>query len=229
MHLLPQSWTSSKHLSHTLQKLFSCLVSLPNVLHSAVLVSHAQPYSLPCRFLWFPPEQHPIVCQLGGSNPQTLAAAAKVVARYGYDEINLNCGCPSERVAGAGCFGAAMMLQPQLVAQCCQAMQDAVPHIPVTVKCRLGMPCTPIQSCHCQVQIKYACCPIHTCHCQVQSRYALHSHTILSVSGAVQAFLAVKCILGPVRCQVSLPCRPSLVSQAMQDAVAHHLSLLNVC
>ncbi|KAL3135811.1 hypothetical protein ABBQ32_007373 [Trebouxia sp. C0010 RCD-2024] len=91
------------------------------------------------RFLWFPSEQHPIVCQLGGSNPQTLAAAAKVVARYGYDEINLNCGCPSERVAGAGCFGAAMMLQPALVAQCCQAMQDAVPHIPVTVKCRLGV------------------------------------------------------------------------------------------
>ena len=92
-----------------------------------------------CRFLWFPPEQHPIVCQLGGSNPQTLAAAAKVVAKYGYDEINLNCGCPSERVAGAGCFGAAMMLQPKLVADCCQAMQDAVPDIPITVKCRLGM------------------------------------------------------------------------------------------
>lgn len=93
----------------------------------------------PDRFLWFPPEQHPIVCQLGGSNPQTLAAAAKIVAKYGYDEINLNCGCPSERVAGAGCFGAAMMLQPKLVADCCQAMQEAVPHIPVTVKCRLGV------------------------------------------------------------------------------------------
>ena len=91
-----------------------------------------------CRFLWFPPEQHPIVCQLGGSNPETLAAAVKIVAKYGYDEINLNCGCPSERVAGAGCFGAAMMLQPELVARCCQAMQDAAPHIPVTVKCRLG-------------------------------------------------------------------------------------------
>ena len=91
-----------------------------------------------CRFLWFPPEQHPIVCQLGGSNPETLAAACKLIAKYDYDEINLNCGCPSERVAGAGCFGAALMLQPQLVAQCCQAMQDAVPHIPITVKCRLG-------------------------------------------------------------------------------------------
>ena len=78
------------------------------------------------------------MCQLGGSNPETLAAAAKIIAKYDYDEINLNCGCPSEKVAGAGCFGAALMLQPQLVAKCCQAMQDAVPHIPVTVKCRLG-------------------------------------------------------------------------------------------
>lgn len=131
---------------------------------------HAPPYSFPCRFLWFPPEQHPIVCQLGGSNPQTLAAAAKIVARYGYDEINLNCGCPSERVAGAGCFGAAMMLQPQLVAQCCQAMQDAVPHIPVTVKCRLGTPA--LQSTH-------ASQSTHTGPYQVQVKYALQSHTCL--------------------------------------------------
>lgn len=90
------------------------------------------------RFLWFPPEQHPIVCQLGGSNPEYLAKAAKIVERYGYDEINLNCGCPSDRVAGAGCFGAAMMLQPELVAACCQAMCEAV-SAPITVKCRLGV------------------------------------------------------------------------------------------
>ena len=49
------------------------------------------------RFLWFPPEQHPIVCQLGGSDPAKLGAAAAIAARYGYDEINLNCGCPSDR------------------------------------------------------------------------------------------------------------------------------------
>lgn len=173
------------------------------------------------KFLWFPPEQRPIVCQLGGSNPELLARAAKVVERYGYDEINLNCGgwlaaaqmrrrprpravgdaagaqaqgghecgacvatanlrrrapaafparqpgdmsgaapvappcraaaeraaspmrrcapagCPSDRVAGAGCFGAALMLQPELVAECCRAMCEAV-STPVTVKCRLG-------------------------------------------------------------------------------------------
>lgn len=90
------------------------------------------------RWLWFPPEQHPIVCQLGGSSPSGLASAARIVADYGYDEINLNCGCPSDRVAGAGCFGAALMKQPELVAACCAAMQDAV-SIPVTVKCRLGV------------------------------------------------------------------------------------------
>lgn len=92
------------------------------------------------RFLWFPPEQHPIVCQLGGSNPENLAKAAAIVARYGYDEINLNCGCPSDRVAGAGCFGASMMLNPENVAACCSAMSDAVQgQIPITVKCRIGV------------------------------------------------------------------------------------------
>jgi len=90
-------------------------------------------------FLWFPPEQHPISCQLGGSDPESLAKAAEFVAAYGYDEINLNCGCPSDRVAGAGCFGAAMMLQPKLVAECCSAMARAAPGIPITVKCRIGV------------------------------------------------------------------------------------------
>ncbi|KAK9841940.1 hypothetical protein WJX81_000054 [Elliptochloris bilobata] len=89
------------------------------------------------RFLWFPPEQRPLVLQLGGSDPAKLAAAAGIAARYGYDEINLNCGCPSDRVAGAGCFGAALMLRPDVVAGCCAAMRAAVP-TRVTVKCRLG-------------------------------------------------------------------------------------------
>lgn len=90
------------------------------------------------KFLWFPPEQHPVVCQLGGSVPDDLAAAAVIVGRYGYDEINLNCGCPSPKVAGKGCFGATMMTEPQLVADCCAAMARAV-DIPITVKCRLGV------------------------------------------------------------------------------------------
>lgn len=70
--------------------------------------------------LWYPPEQHPIVLQVGGSDPETLRLAAHKIAPYGYDEVNLNCGCPSDRVAGAGCFGASMMLQPKLVASCMQ-------------------------------------------------------------------------------------------------------------
>ena len=90
-----------------------------------------------CRFLWFPEEQHPIVCQLGGSEPDKLAAAAIIAAQYGYDEINLNCGCPSDRVAGAGCFGASLMLQADTVARCCAAMRAAV-DANITVKCRLG-------------------------------------------------------------------------------------------
>ena len=89
------------------------------------------------RFLWFPPEQRPLVLQLGGSDPMKLAAAAGIAARYNYDEINLNCGCPSDRVAGAGCFGAALMLRPEVVAECCAAMRATVP-TRVTVKCRLG-------------------------------------------------------------------------------------------
>eukprot|EP00210_Caulerpa_lentillifera_P001660 g1595.t1 len=90
------------------------------------------------RFLWFPKAQHPIACQLGGSDPTFLAEAAEIVARYNYDEINLNCGCPSDRVAGAGCFGAALMLKPELVASCTHKMSETV-NTPITVKCRLGV------------------------------------------------------------------------------------------
>lgn len=93
----------------------------------------------PDMHLWFPPEQRPIVCQMGGSEPELLRKAAKKVAEYGYDEINLNCGCPSDRVAGAGCFGAAMMLQPDLVARCMNAIQEGCGELPVTVKCRIGV------------------------------------------------------------------------------------------
>ena len=81
-----------------------------------------------------------VVFQLGGSDPERLAKAAKVVEEWGYDEINLNVGCPSERVAQKGeiSFGAALMLKPDLVRDCVHAMQSAVT-IPVTVKCRLGV------------------------------------------------------------------------------------------
>ncbi|CAE7756253.1 dusA, partial [Symbiodinium pilosum] len=89
------------------------------------------------RFLRYNEAEHPIVCQLGGSDPSKLAQAAEIVQRYGYDEVNLNCGCPSSRVAGKGEFGCSLMKKKELVRDAIHAMSRAV-QIPVTVKCRLG-------------------------------------------------------------------------------------------
>ena len=89
------------------------------------------------RHLRFDATEHPVALQLGGSDPAQLAHCARLGERYGYDEINLNCGCPSERVQH-GAFGACLMAQPQLVADCVKAMRDAV-GVPVTVKHRLGI------------------------------------------------------------------------------------------
>src|SRR5690606_1685209 len=81
--------------------------------------------------------EHPVALQLGGSDPRELAAAARMAAERGYDEINLNVGCPSDRVT-SGRFGACLMAEPQLVADCVAAMRAAV-SIPVTVKTRIGI------------------------------------------------------------------------------------------
>lgn len=89
------------------------------------------------RHLDFDESEQPVALQLGGSDPQALADAAKLGEQWGYDEINLNCGCPSERVQ-KGAFGACLMAEPALVADCIKAMQDAV-SVPVTVKHRLGL------------------------------------------------------------------------------------------
>jgi tRNA-dihydrouridine synthase A len=89
--------------------------------------------------LQFSEIEHPVALQLGGSEPEHLAVAAKIGANWGYDEINLNCGCPSERVQ-RGSFGACLMAEPQLVADCVKAMVDVVPSsVPVTVKHRIGL------------------------------------------------------------------------------------------
>jgi tRNA-dihydrouridine synthase A len=88
------------------------------------------------RHLRFDPSEHPVALQLGGSEPHELAQAARLGERAGYDEINLNCGCPSERVQH-GAFGACLMAEPTLVADCVKAMRDVVA-IPVTVKHRIG-------------------------------------------------------------------------------------------
>ena len=89
------------------------------------------------RLLGFDSTEHPVALQLGGSDPKHLAAAAQVGEEWGYDEINLNVGCPSDRVQ-AGRFGACLMKEPPLVAECIAAMISAV-KLPVTVKCRLGV------------------------------------------------------------------------------------------
>ena len=89
------------------------------------------------RHLDFDAAEHPVALQLGGSDPRELAHCARLGQRWGYDEINLNCGCPSERVQ-RGAFGACLMADPALVADCVKAMQDAV-SIPVTVKHRIGL------------------------------------------------------------------------------------------
>ena len=89
------------------------------------------------RLLAYDPEEHPLALQLGGSDPRELAAAARIGEQAGYDEINLNCGCPSDRVA-SGAFGACLMLEPARVAECVAAMSAAV-RIPVTVKMRIGV------------------------------------------------------------------------------------------
>jgi tRNA-dihydrouridine synthase A len=89
------------------------------------------------RHLAFSPEEHPVALQLGGSEPDELARAAAIGEGFGYDEINLNCGCPSERVQ-RGSFGACLMAEPARVAECVAAMRAAVT-VPITVKCRIGV------------------------------------------------------------------------------------------
>src|SRR5215470_312290 len=107
-------------------RLYTEMITAPALVHGDVP-----------RHLDFDPAEHPVALQLGGSNPRELAHAARLGASWGYDEINLNCGCPSERVQ-TGSFGACLMAEPALVAQCVAAMRDAVA-VPVTVKHRIGL------------------------------------------------------------------------------------------
>src|SRR5215831_5601219 len=89
------------------------------------------------RLIGFDPCEHPVAIQLGGCDPQALAASARIAADFGYDEVNLNVGCPSDRVQ-EGRFGACLMAEPALVGECVAVMKAAIA-VPVTVKCRLGI------------------------------------------------------------------------------------------
>lgn len=106
-------------------------------LYTEMITTNALVHGNVQRHLDFDPAEHPVALQLGGCEPDALAHAARLGEKWGYDEINLNCGCPSERVQ-KGAFGACLMAEPALVAQGMKAMQDAV-SIPVTVKHRLGL------------------------------------------------------------------------------------------
>lgn len=106
--------------------LYTEMVTAPAVLHGP------KP-----RLLDYSAQEHPIALQLGGSDPRELGQATATARDWGYDEVNLNCGCPSDRVQ-SGCFGAVLMERPTLVAECVAAMRDNT-DVPVTVKCRIGV------------------------------------------------------------------------------------------
>lgn len=118
-------------------RLFHRYISRHTWLYTEMVTTGAILYGDLGRHLDFNEEEHPVALQLGGSEPADLASAAKRGQEWGYDEINLNCGCPSERVQ-KGAFGACLMAEPQLVADCVKAMRDVV-DIDVTVKHRIGI------------------------------------------------------------------------------------------
>src|SRR6185312_15449360 len=107
------------------------------VLYTEMLTTGAILHGDRARLLAFDPAEHPVALQLGGSNPADLVQAARIGEAEGYDEINLNVGCPSDRVQ-SGRFGACLMREPELVAECMAAIAAAV-KVPATVKCRLGV------------------------------------------------------------------------------------------
>ena len=116
---------------------FHRLISQQALLYSEMVTTGALIHGDHQRFLQFNASEHPLAFQLGGSNPHDLALCAKMVEESGYDEVNLNVGCPSDRVQN-GRFGACLMAEPELVADCVAAMKQAV-SIPVTVKSRIGI------------------------------------------------------------------------------------------
>lgn len=116
---------------------FHRLISRHALLYTEMVTPQAILFGDAARHLAFDKTEHPLALQLGGSNPEQLAEAAKIAETYGYDEINLNVGCPSDRVQ-TGNFGACLMEDPNLVANCIKAMGDAT-SLPITVKTRIGI------------------------------------------------------------------------------------------
>jgi tRNA-dihydrouridine synthase A len=130
--IAPMMDRTDRHLRYLLR-----LMAPHARLYTEMITARALLHGDADKLLLFDAVEHPVALQLGGNDPAELAAAARIGAAAGYDEINLNVGCPSDRVQ-AGCFGAALMLEPHTVAACVAAMRAAVP-VPVTVKTRLGV------------------------------------------------------------------------------------------
>jgi len=124
-------WTD-KH-----ERFFLRLITRQALLYTEMITTGALIYGDRSRYLDFNTDEHPVAIQLGGSDPADLITCAKMSEDHGYDEVNLNVGCPSNRVQ-SGMFGACLMAKPELVAECVAAMQNAV-EIPVTVKHRIGI------------------------------------------------------------------------------------------
>ncbi len=125
------NWTDTHY--RNLARLISKRVQL----WSEMVTTGALLHGDPARHLDFKAAEHPLVLQLGGSDTKDMAICARIAEQWGYDEVNINVGCPSDRVQ-KGRFGACLMAEPQTVADCVKAMRDAV-SIPVTVKCRIGI------------------------------------------------------------------------------------------
>jgi tRNA-dihydrouridine synthase A len=117
---------------------FHRLITRRSRLYTEMVTTGALRHGDQPRHLDYSPEEHPLALQLGGSEPDELAFATKLALHWGYDEVNLNCGCPSERVQ-RGAFGACLMNEPRLVADCVKAMVDVAEGVPVTVKHRIGI------------------------------------------------------------------------------------------
>ena len=118
-------------------RVFHRLMSRRALLYTEMVTAPAIVHGDRPRLLDYDAAEHPVALQLGGSDPAELAQAARIAGDWGYDEINLNVGCPSDRVQ-SGCFGAVLMKTPDLVADCVARMMDASP-VEVTVKCRIGV------------------------------------------------------------------------------------------
>jgi tRNA-dihydrouridine synthase A len=132
LHIAPMMDWTDRHCRYFLRQ-----VSSRARLYTEMITTGALIHGDVARHLGFSPDEHPVAVQLGGSDPEDLRICSRLAEQYGYDEINLNIGCPSERVQ-KGAFGACLMAEPELVAACVASIKEAV-SIPVTVKHRIGV------------------------------------------------------------------------------------------